>query len=218
MTSYGGGDAVTDRLRTRIAELFEHEVWIFPVITGTAGNALALAAMTPSTGTIACHADAHILLDELGAPELFTGGARLVPFAGANGKLEPQSLAEMDASCLSITNVTEAGTLYRVDEIRALCEIAHARGARVHLDGARFANAVATLGVAPAEITWRAGVDVLVFGATKNGAIGAEVVIGFDEGIANALAPLWHRSGHRVSKMRFLSAQLDAYLTDELWL
>ncbi|HKR64873.1 MAG TPA: beta-eliminating lyase-related protein [Thermoanaerobaculia bacterium] len=209
ITSYGG-DAITARLQKRIAELFEHDVAIFPVLTGTAGNALTLGAMAGANDTIVCHEDAHIIRDELGAPELFTGGAKLLPLAGANGKLHDVP----DTRVLSLTNATEAGTVYTPDELRALCD----RAERVHLDGARFANAVASLGASPADLTWRAGVDVLVLGATKNGALGAEVIIAFDKTLEETLAPLWHRSGHRVSKMRFLSAQLEAYLTDDLWL
>jgi threonine aldolase len=206
------------RPRARCTSVFERDVEVFPVMTGTAGNALAIAAMTPASGTVVCHEDAHILVDELGAPELFTGGAKLIPVAGAHGKLTPESLPDVAASCVSLTNATEAGTVYTPDELRALCDVAHARGSRVHLDGARFANAVASLNAAPADLTWRAGVDALVLGATKNGALGAEVIVTFDAAVARALAPLWHRSGHRVSKMRFLSAQLEAYLTGDLWL
>lgn len=217
MTSYGG-DEITARLRELCGEIFDHDVAVFPVISGTAGNALTLGAMTPPSGAIVCHEDAHIVRDELGAAELFTGGAKLIPIAGANGKLDAWQLENVSASCLSVTNVTEAGTLYTPDELRALCDVAHARGCRVHLDGARFANAIAHLGVAPADLTWRAGVDALVLGATKNGAMGAELIVAFDASLGRELAPLWHRSGHRVSKMRFLSAQLEAYLTNDLWL
>ena len=209
MTSYGG-DEITARVRTRCREIFECDLEVFPVITGTAGNALAIAAMTPPDGTVLCHEDAHIVRDELGAPEFFTGGARMITVAGRDGKLHD---ARQRASCLSLTNATEAGTVYTPEELRALTD-----GHRVHLDGARFANAVVSTGASPADLTWRAGVDVLVFGGTKNGLLGAELIVAFDGELAKEIAPRWHRSGHRPSKMRFLSAQFEAYLTDDLWL
>ncbi len=218
-----GGDAITERLRQRCAEIFEHEVAIFPVITGTAGNALTIGAMTKPWGAVFCHEEAHVHREELGAPEFFSGGAKLIPVPGAQGKLAPEALAHAIgniglSSCVSLTQATEAGTVYTPEELRALGEVAHAHDCKVHLDGARFANAVAHLDVAPADLTWRAGVDALVLGATKNGALAAEVIIAFDPTLARELAPLWHRGGHRLSKMRFLSAQLEAYLIDDLWL
>ncbi len=222
MTSYGE-DEITARVRTRCSELFETDVQIFPVVTGTAGNALTIAAMTPAWGAVFCHEDAHIQRDELGAAEFFTAGAKLVPIPGADGKLDAKGLARTipgyaSASCVSLTQATEAGTVYRADELRELCEAARRAGCRVHVDGARFANAVAHLGVAPADLTWRAGVDALVFGATKNGALAAELIVVFDQALAKELVPRWHRSGHRPSKMRFLSAQFEAYLANDLWL
>ena len=218
MTSYGE-DEITARLRARCAEIFERDVEIFPVVTGTAGNALAIASMTPSHGAVLCDKDAHIRVDELGAAEFYTGGAKLTAIAGANGKLVPASLGDAaSASCLSLTNATEAGTVYTPDELRALCDVARRHRLGVHLDGARFANALAFLGCAPADLTWRAGVDILVLGATKNGALGVELLVVFKRHLAEAIAPHWHRSGHRPSKMRFLSAQLEAYLTEDLWL
>lgn len=210
-TSYGG-DEITNRVRARCRELFECDLEIFPVVTGTAGNALAIAAMTPET--IVCHEDAHIVRDELGAPEFFTGGARVWSAAALPPLLK--AAAELPHSiCLSLTNATEAGTVYTPEETRALTS---AGDFRVHLDGARFANAVASLGCAPADLTWRAGVDALVFGGTKNGLMAAELIVVFDKSLVAELAPRWHRSGHRTSKMRFLSAQFEAYLTADLWL
>lgn len=225
MTSYGG-DAVTDRVRQRCRDLFAHDVEVFPVLTGTAGNALAIASMTPPWGGVFCHEDAHIHRDELGAPEFFTHGAKLITIAGADGKLHADDVARTVhaigeegrtaiPSCLSITQATEAGTVYRPEEIRAIAEAARIG---VHMDGARFANALVTLNCAPADITWRAGVDVLVLGGTKNGAMAAEVIVVFRKELAEQIAPRWHRGGHRLSKTRFLSAQLDAYLADDLWL
>ncbi|HEY0142102.1 MAG TPA: beta-eliminating lyase-related protein [Thermoanaerobaculia bacterium] len=228
VTSYGS-DPITERLRERCRDLFECDLEIFPVVTGTAANALAIASMTPPWGAVFCHEDAHIQRDELGAPEFFTNGAKLIPLAGHLGKLTASDVASaVDAlaregragvpSCLSLTQATEAGTLYSLDELRALGEVARSRKLGVHMDGARFANAVASLGCAPADLTWRAGVDVLSFGATKNGALAAELLVIFRRDLAAQIAPRWHRGGHRLSKMRFLSAQLEAYLTDDLWL
>lgn len=222
VTSYGD-DPITARLRARCRALFETDCDVVPVITGTAGNALAIASMTPASGAVLCHEDAHIRCDERGAPEFFTGGARLIPIAGANGKLTNDALASAlhataTPSCVSITQATEAGTLYTVDEIAALAKVAHDAGCRVHMDGARFANAVASSGASLADLTWRAGVGVLVFGATKNGALAAEMLVVFDRSLTAELELRVHRGGHRLSKMRFLSAQLDAYLADDLWL
>lgn len=212
MTSYGG-DEITARVRERCREIFETDVEIFPVLTGTAGNALAIAAMTPPTGEVLCHEDAHIVRDERGAPEFFSGGARLIAVPGAKGKL-PALLPKI--TTLSVTQATEAGTVYTPDELRELVGLKP--DLHVHMDGARFANALAFLGCSAAEITWRAGVDILVLGGTKNGALPAELIVVFDRALASALEPRWHRAGHRVSKMRFLSAQLEAYLADDLWL
>jgi threonine aldolase len=212
MTSYGG-DEITARVRERCRELFEHDVEVFPVLTGTAGNALALASMTPPWGTVLCHEDAHIQRDELGAPEFYTHGAKLLTIAGEDGKLRAEDLPR-DASCISVTQATEAGTVYTPDELRAIAAL----GLPMHMDGARFANALVGLECSAADLTWRAGVDVLVFGGTKNGAMAAELIVVFRKELADAIAPRWHRGGHRLSKMRFLSAQFEAYLTDDLWL
>ena len=215
-TSYGGDD-YTASVRRRCSEIFETGVEIFPVVSGTAGNSLAIAALTPPWGAVFCHEDAHIQRDECGAPEFFSGGAKLIPIPGADGKLHPDDLASamrtITPSCLSITNATEAGTIYTVDELQSL------RGdSRIHIDGARFANAVAATNATPADLTWRAGADLLTFGATKNGALAAEAIVVFRKSLAEELALRHHRSGHRISKMRFISAQLDAYLTNDLWL
>src|ERR1700760_2500823 len=163
MSSYGD-DELTARVRERCRELFACDLDVFPVLTGTAGNALSIAAMTPTSGAIVCHEEAHIRLEELGAAQLFTGGAALIALPGANGKLNAEDVAAIGTfSCLSFAQTTEAGAVYGVDEVRALCDVARAHGARVHMDGSRFANAVAALGCAPAELTWRAGVDILSF-------------------------------------------------------
>lgn len=225
-----GGDAVTARLKTRVQDLFETAAEVFPVATGTAANALALAAMSPPWGAIYCHHDAHVNVDECGAPEFYSAGAKLIPLAGPDGKIAPETLEaalaeakpgfvhQVQPAGLSLTNASEAGTVYRTQEVAALADLAHAHGLKVHLDGARFANAMATLGCTPAEATWKAGVDVLTLGATKNGALAAEALVVFDPALAETLAFRRKRAGHLWSKMRFLSAQLDAYLSDDLWL
>ena len=223
-----GADAVTERLVQRIAALFEHDVAVFPLATGTAANALALATLTPPWGAIYCHEAAHIQTDECGAPEFFGGGAKLLPLSGADAKLAPATVAaamiepgvvhHVQPAAISISEATEAGTLYRPDEIAALGALARRHGLGLHMDGARFANAVAALGCSPAELTWRAGVDVLSLGATKNGALAAEAVVFFEPKKAAEFGFRRKRGGHLFSKMRFLSAQLEAYLTDDLWL
>jgi len=224
-----GDDPLTRRVEARIAEVFEHEAEVFLVATGTAANALALSAMAPPYGAIFCHPDSHIECDECGAPEFFTGGAKLVLLPGADGKLNPGALAaaldapdhgvhHVRAAAISLTQATEAGTVYTPGQIAALAEVAHARGLKVHMDGARFANALATLGCDPAEASWRAGVDILCLGASKNGALAAEAIVVFDRELAHALAYRRKRGGHLLSKMRFLAAQFDAYLADGLWL
>lgn len=227
-TSYAE-DPITLRVRDRLRQVFEHELEIFPAVTGTAANALCIAAMTPPWGGVFCHEDAHIHRDELGATEFFTGGAKLFPRPGAGGKLNASDLdraiasvaqegKSAEAACVSVTQATEAGGVYSLDELQAIGAIARARQVGLHMDGARFANALVSLGCSAADMTWRAGVDALSFGATKNGAMAAEYVIVFRKELAARIAPRWHRSGHRVSKSRFLSAQMDAYLANDLWL
>jgi len=228
-SSYGD-DRITARLKARFSEIFDHEVYVYPVISGTAANALALATLVPPHGAILCHAGSHIAVDECGAVELFTHGAKLVGLEGANGKLAPAivetalarfekgSVHHPQPSAISIIQATEVGSIYHRGEIAALSGVARANGMKLHMDGARFANALATLGCAPAEITWRAGVDVLSFGATKNGAMGAEAVVFFAKGDVRDFDYRRKKSGHLMSKMRFVSAQLEAYLDDGLWL
>jgi len=225
-----GADEVTAGLAARFADVFEHDVTVFPVATGTAANALSLASLCPPYGVIYCHREAHVSVHECGAPEFYTGGAKLGLLDGAAGKITPEALAEALAAvwrgsehmtqpaALSLTQASEFGAVYTVDELAALCDFAHAQGLRVHMDGARFANALAHLGCAPADITWRAGIDVLSFGATKNGAMAAEAVVFFDPELADGFLYRRKRGGHLISKMRFLSVQLEAYLEDGLWL
>ena len=227
-TSYGE-DAVTARVAEKLGAIFEHEVAVFPVVTGTAANALALAALCPPYGAVLCHKDSHIAVDECSAPEFFTGGAKLALLDGARAKLTPQAIAQGRArfgsgvhspkpSAVSITQATELGTIYTRDEIKTIAELAHSHGMTLHMDGARFANALVSLGCTPAQMTWKAGVDALSFGATKNGALCAEAVVFFDRTRAEEFEYRRKRGGHLLSKMRFISAQLEAYLEGDLWL
>jgi threonine aldolase len=224
-----GEDEITARLARRFSEVFEREVAVFPVFTGTAANALALATIAPPYGAIFCHENSHIAVDECAAPEFFSGGAKLVHLRGRHAKFAPAAVEEALAhyrggvhspkpSAISITQATERGTVYRADEIAALSDIARREGMTLHMDGARFANAVAHLGCTPADITWKAGVDVLSFGATKNGALCAEVVVFFDPARVRDFEYRRKRAGHLASKMRFVSVQLEAYLKNDLWL
>ena len=225
-----GEDALTAKVCGRLCRLFEREVAVFPVISGTAANALALATLVPQHGAIFCHAESHVAVDECGAPEFFTHGAKLVPLEGDSAKIDPTTLERAIAgfrkgfvhhaqpAAVSITQSTELGTVYTVAEVAALCGTSHAHGMKVHMDGARFANALAHLGGSPADITWRAGVDAMSFGATKNGALGAEAVIFFNPADVKDFEYRRKKAGHLLSKMRFISAQLDAYLASDRWL
>jgi threonine aldolase len=225
-----GADALTARIGVQFERIFSRRIMAFPVISGTAANALALATLCPPHGAVFCHAEAHIAVDECGAPEFFSHGAKLIGIEGEHGKLTPAGLAtalshqlkgfvhHAQPAVLSLTQSTELGTVYTPDEIAALSRLAHENGMKVHMDGARFANAIAQLGVSAAAATWQAGVDVLSFGATKNGAMAAEAVVFFDPADARDFEYRRKKSGHLVSKMRFVSAQLDAYLTDDRWL
>jgi threonine aldolase len=225
-----GNDEVTRRVERRFCDLFEREVAMFLVPTGTAANALALAHMGPPWGAVLCHAESHIFTDECAAPEFFGGGLKLVGLPGQGCKLSPQIVvAAIDrhsghrphlanAATLSLTQATEAGTIYRVHELAELCALAHTRGLKVHVDGARFANALVRLNASPAEATWRAGVDVLSFGATKGGALAAEAVVFFEPAMAETMGERRKRGGHLLSKHRFLAAQFEAFLADDCWL
>jgi threonine aldolase len=234
-TSHGvvmpyGNDDCTQRLNSLFSELFETDVLVFPVATGTAANALALSVMTPPFGAIYCHHQSHIHTDECGAPEFFTGGAKLVTLPGEHGKTDAIDLAaalaragagvvhHVQPAAVSLSQATESGTVYSIDEVSQIAEVTHAHGLNLHMDGARFANAVVSLGCSPADITWRAGVDVLSFGATKNGAMAAEAVIFFNQNLAQTFRYRLKRSGHLFSKMQFLSVQLEAYIKNDLWL
>ena len=225
-----GADALMDRVRTRLRDLFEApEAEIHLVATGTAANALALATLTQPWQTIYATPLSHINCDECQAPEFYTGGSKLT-LVGEGDKMTAEELETAIAAAghgnvhvaqpgpVSLTQVTEMGRLYTLDEISALTETAAAHGLPVHLDGARFANAQVALGCTPAEMTWKAGIDAVSFGGTKNGCLGVEAVIFFDPGHAWEFQLRRKRAGHLFSKHRYLSAQMLAYLADDLWL
>jgi len=225
-----GADEWTARLQERFRELFETPVRVFPVATGTAANALSLAAASPSWGLVYCSEAAHINTAEANAAGFFGGGLKLVPVAGPHGRVDPDAFARSLAAIqpgqlhrgqpavVNITQASDLGTVYPVAEIRAIAEIAKRRGLKVHMDGARFANALARLGCSPAEMSWRAGVDILSFGATKNGGALCDAIVVFNPELADGLAVQLRRAGQVWSKMRFASAQLMAYVENGLWL
>ena len=225
-----GGDALTKAVERRFSDLFEREVAVFLVGTGTAANALALSSFARPGGVVFAHRQAHVMVDEAGAVEFHGGGLKLVGLDGDHGKFAPATLADAMARfpagavhhgqpvAVSLTEITELGAAYRSDEIAAIAEVARSRGVAVHMDGARFAGAVVALGVSPADLTWRAGVDVLSFGGTKNGCLAAEAIVFFDPAHARDVDFARQRAGHGFSKNWFLAAQFDAYLRDGHWL
>jgi len=226
---YGAGE-LDREVEKKFNDIFEREVAVFFVGTGTAANALALAAVNRPGGVAFCHREAHMIEDECGAPEFFTHGARLAPVDGENGKIDPQNLqAEIDRfppgfvhsgqpMAISITQATEIGTLYRPDEITAISAIAKEKGLPLHMDGARLANALVALQLSPAEITWKCGVDIVSFGATKNGCWCAEALVFMDPQMATDLPFIRKRAAQLFSKTRFIASQFDAYLHNNLWL
>lgn len=225
-----GNDPLTAQVRDQIRATFDAPgAEVFLVATGSAANALALSVLCPPFGAVFCHRLAHIEEDECGAPEFYTNGAKLTLVDGTDGKMTPDaldrairshggSLHNVQNAAVSVTNITELGTLYTLDELAALTAVARRHDLPVHLDGARFANAVAALGCSPADMTWRAGVDVVTFGGTKNGLMGVEAVVIFDPARAREFQLRRKRGGHLFSKYRYLSAQMAAYLHDDLWL
>jgi threonine aldolase len=225
-----GADALTRAVEQRFAEIFEHEVAVFLVASGTAANALGLSAYARPGGVIFCHREAHVLVDEAGASEFFGAGAKVFGIEGVGGKLTPDALREAlnrfpagavhhgQPAAVSVTQLTELGTAYSASEIGAIAEAARSRGAALHMDGARFAGAVAGLGVRPADVTWKAGVNVLSFGGTKNGCIAAEAVVFFDPADAHDFPFARQRAGQGFSKNWFIAAQFAAYLQDDHWL
>ena len=223
-----GNDDYSKVLQEKFSEIFEKEVIVYPTASGTAANALALSTMTPVFGNIYCHKLAHINTDECGAPEFYTGGAKLIPLTGINGKITPEELEKnisgtgivhhTQPSSVSITQVCETGEVYELDEIKKIADVAHKHKLNMHMDGARFANALVALNCTPAQMTWKSGIDVLSFGATKNGCIAAEAIIFFKPELVGNISFLMKRAGHLLSKMRFVSAQLDAYISNDVWL
>lgn len=226
-----GGDAWSARLKQRAAQVFERDdLWIFPVPSGTAANALALSALCPPWGSVLCHETAHIFVNEAGATSMFSGGAVMKGLPGPSYRLMPAAIERVftetnwgdphhsQPSVLSLTQLTDRGTMYSVAQVAALSAVARTKGLKVHMDGARIANAIARLGCTPAELTWKAGVDVLSLGAIKNGGMSTDAIVCFDPKVAEALTYRLKRAGHVASKMRYQAVQLDAYLTDGLWL
>jgi threonine aldolase len=225
-----GNDDLTKRIEKRFADLFEREVAVFLVDSGTIANALSLSAYARPGGVVLSHGHAHINTDESGATQFFGAGLQIAPVAATAGKIAPEALGEAlarypegnvhhgQAVVLSITNQTELGTTYSPAEVAALTKIAKARGLAVHVDGARFSNAVASTNASPAELTWKSGVDVLSFGGTKNGCVAAEAVVFFNPADARDVAYARQRAGQGFSKNWFVAAQLDAYLRDDHWL
>jgi threonine aldolase len=227
-TAYDG-DVWSARLDGAFSVLFGTEVRAFWITTGTAANCLALAALCPPYGGILCHKDAHIEVDEAGAPAFFTGGAKLILLDGDGAKVTSETVVaacggirkdvhQVQPAVLSITNATEYGLVYRAGEVAVLGALAKERGLAFHMDGARLANAVAATGEALADVTWRAGVDALSFGFVKNGGLNAECIILFKTELADEIAVRRKRAGHLLSKGRYLAAQILAMLQDDLWL
>jgi threonine aldolase len=225
-----GGDEWTTALQQRFSDLFETRVRVFPVATGTAANALALAAICPPFSAVYCSALAHIETSENNAAGFFGSGTKLIHVGGPHGKVDASALQEVLASAgvgqthksqpaaVNLTQATDLGAVYRLEEVRGVTEVARAHGLKVHMDGARFANAVARLGCTPAEATWKSGVDILSFGMTKNGGLLTDAIVVFSDQVAPQLAFHLRRAGQVWSKMRFASAQLIRYVEDGLWL
>ena len=225
-----GNDATTAAARQAVRDLFEApDAAVEFVATGSAANALALACLAKPWDGVFCHRTAHVEEDECGAPDFYSG-AKTILIDGADGRFTPEALEAAIRQCkargvhgaqpgpVTITNVTERGTVYSLDQIRAITAVARAHGLAVHLDGARFANACAALGCSPAEMTWKAGVDAVSFGGTKNGCMGVEAVVFFDPAHGRELELRRKRGGHLFSKHRYLSGQMVAYCADGLWL
>ncbi len=225
-----GADEWTATLQRSFSDLFETAVRVFPVATGTAANALSLAAISPSWGIVYCSEAAHINTSEVNAAGFFGGGLKLTPVTGEHGRIRAERLAETVATvapgqmhrgqpaAVNVTQASDLGTVYPLAEIKAIAEVAKARGLRMHMDGARFANAVARLGCSPAEASWRVGIDIMSFGATKNGGALCDAIVVFKPELVEGLAVQLRRAGQVWSKMRFASAQLLAYVEDGLWL
>jgi threonine aldolase len=228
MAAYGN-DEISKRVRMRFNEIFEREVSVFFAATGTAANALALSSAVPPYGLCVCHREAHVIDDECGAPEFFMHGAKLAGLPGTGAKLKaedvaaylrslPKAVKQMPPKALSISQVSEGGLVYGLNELAALGEVCREHGLSFHMDGARFANALAFLGCTPAEMTWKQGIDILSFGATKNGGLMAEAIVVFKPELAEALDYRSKRAGQIISKGRLIAAQFEGYFADDHWL
>ena len=224
-----GRDACTMQAEKMLSDVFEKDARVFFVTTGTAANCLSLSALTPPWGAVLCHHEGHINHDECGAPEFFNSGARVLTLDGANSKIDPEALKwgvkhrvgdihSSQPAAVSLTQATESGSVYSLDELCMLGAITKNHGLRMHMDGARFANALVTLNCSPAEMTWKCGVDIVSFGATKNGTMSSEAIVVFDKKIAQEMSFRIKRSGQLGSKMRFMAAQMLGYLENDLWL
>lgn len=216
-------------VEARLSQIFGKDVKAFLVMNGTGANSLSLSTIAPPHGGIFCHEGSHINTDECNCPELFTGGAKLIPLPGEGGKIAPATVANKltyfghgehapKPTAISLSNATELGRVYSPDDIAALAGVVRPKGMKVHMDGARFANALISIGCTPAELTWKAGIDVLSFGGTKNGGMMLEAVVFFDVNLAEDFLYRRKRAGQLQSKGRFLSAQMLAYLSDDVWL
>jgi threonine aldolase len=228
MAAYGN-DEISKRVRERFNEIFEREVSVFFVTTGTAANALALSSAVPPYGLCVCHREAHIIDDECGAPEFFMHGAKLAGLPGVGAKLKaddvvaylkslPKAVKQMPPKALSVSQVSECGLVYGLDELADLGAVCRAHGLSFHMDGARFVKALVSLGCTPAEMTWKQGVDILSFGATKNGGLMAEAIVVFRKDLAEALDYRSKRAGQIISKGRLIAAQFEGYFADDHWL
>ena len=225
-----GGDEISQKLDAAFSELFGKEVAVIPVATGTAANCISLSALVSPYGGVVCHHEAHINEDESTGVAFFTGGAKLLPMDGPAGKLDASDLDAFIADrvdrgvhsvspeCVAITQATELGAVYSIDEVKAIGEVCRKHDLRLFMDGARFANAMAHLKCHPADVTWKAGVDAISFGATKNGAMAVDAIVLFDSSLKSRVEQARKRSGHLHSKHRYLATQFLAYITDDVWL
>ena len=225
-----GTDELSRRLNQAYSDVFEHDTYVFPVASGTAANGLALGSVTPPHGVVLCHELSHIVLSEAGAVEFFSGGCRLVQLPGQDARLSAQTLTsalsgygpsqlhQMQAAAISLTQATDRGTVYTLEQLRELAGVARAAGLKLHMDGARFANALVHVDASPADMTWKSGVDIVSFGTTKNGTMMAEAVLCFDKTTAEVVRHRHKRAGSLHSKMRYFAAQLLAYIENDLWL
>lgn len=225
-----GDDQMSSMLNDCFSDLFETPVAVFPIATGTAANALSLSTLTRPYGAIYCHSSAHAHISEAGATEMFTGGAKFIALEGEGFRLQASTLSRAIAksgrgvrnrsqpAAVSVTQTSEFGTVYRLDELAAIANVACDNGLKIHMDGARLANALVTLGCSPADATWRAGVDILSFGCAKNGGLNSDAIVVFNRDLAEDLSYRIRRAGHTWSKMRFPAAQLRAYVRDDLYL